>query len=606
MPPSKKLISATPSTDVQASQVGAGVAEVYEDHYISHQNLLKWIRETKHKLPIASPLIRREAFLADPLLKGTIYPYLKNTLLKSFTIATKDNKLYSAAIEEITDHIENIRLMQVFREDFINYGFLDGHSYRRMDPDQQGNIARLEKIEPSSMTTYTDPWDSSIIAYHQRALINSSWSQMGTTTEVDSWFIPFQNDIKDINATYIQDRGAGNNLKVFDLFESYKLKYSITNINNLRIAAAERVIAMHNSERLTTQNYYDDHYSGEANNPAPIDSVLLAIWLKRLLLVNAPNLIFVILSPFLHLKMGVLREVTDLAGNKRLISSLPQKPSGDASNPNYANELANYTAFEDSLKDSMKNLLDCLKNGGVYATGPDQDLKPVESSRSASFQLINGLITQLNEEIGQNFGFPMSLITATGTELASSRSILQIFNSVHAGERTEYESVANKLINKAFTGRTWTGSYIEEDKETTVKYSFEEIKAHFELDVPDTKDLLQEAQTFKTAAETLTQVKGLGASKEDLQALGEEYGFGLLGLDNYDAQEKPVTEITQEDSTQINAILTSCLAEVLREQGVISVNPTAPSNFQEKELTDKLQEAYQTAKETMEQLFEEH
>ena len=252
----------------------------------------------------------------------------------------------------------------------------------------------------------------------------------------------------------------------------------------------------------------------------------------------------------------------------------------------------------------MKTLLKCLKEGGVYATGPDQELKPVESSRSVSFQLIKGLIDQLNEEIGLAFGFPMALVLATGTELASSRNILQIFNSVHAGERTEYEAVANKLINKMFGGKSWQGTTIENDKEVTVTYSFDEIKARFVLDTPDTADLLQEAQTFKTKAETLTQIKGLGAGRDDLQALGEEYGFGLLGLDDYDTQGNTDGLFEAGEPAQINAILKSCLCDILQEEGVISASPTAPSGFNEKRVTKQLKDAYEEARNTLDVLFE--
>jgi hypothetical protein len=596
---SDNITSATLTKDIQAAPVGAGMAEPLEDHYISHHHMLKWIEETQQKLPAATPLIRREAFSADPLLKGTIYPYLKNVLLQNFTIQTKDNKLYSAAINEITDYLETLNLMQVFREDFLNFAILDGHSYRRMDPDTQGNVVRLEKIEPSSVEMYNDPWDSSIVAYHQRARVKTSWSTYGTTTDVDSWFIPFGNDLSDVNATYIQDRDVGNDQRVYDLFESYKTKYGISDITNLRIASAERIIAMHNSERLVTTNYDECR---DISNPAPIDSVLLAIWLKRLLLVNAPNLIFIVLSPFIHLKMGILKETKDLAGNPIILSSLPKKPAPGS--PNHAVELANYMAFENALKESMKTLLKCLKEGGVYATGPDQELKPVESSRSVSFQLIKGLIDQLNEEIGLAFGFPMALVLATGTELASSRNILQIFNSVHAGERTEYEAVANKLINRMFEGKTWQGTTIENEKEITVTYSFDEIKARFVLDTPDTADLLQEAQTFKTKAETLTQIKGLGAGRDDLQALGEEYGFGLLGLDDYDTQGNTDGLFEAGGPAKINAILKSCLCDILQEEGVISVSPTAPSGFNEKRVTKQLKDAYEEARNTLDVLFE--
>jgi hypothetical protein len=606
-------ISVSRNPEDKNSPVGAGASQINTDHFFYHHLLLKWIQETKQKLPFATPLLRKESFLADPLLKGTIYPYLKNVLLQGFTIQTKDNKLYEAAITEITDYLEQLQLMQVFREDFLDLAILTGHSYRRMDPGINQELVNLEKIEPSTVEIFTDPWYSSIVAYHQKASINTSWSAMGTTEQVDSWFIPFQNNqtplqIEDIYKTFVSGRGVGNDLRVFDLFETLKLKYDITDISNLRITSSERIIPMHHSENLNVRNYHDDNYF-EKYSSAPIDSVILAIWLKRLLLVNAPNLIFIVLSPFLHLKSGVLKESKDMSGNPVLISSLPQKPSTymQTSNPEqYSAMLANFNNWIDDLKKGMKNLMECVKNGGVYSSGPDQEIKPVESSRTINYQFIKGLIDLNNEEIGLNFGFPMSLVLATGTELASSRNILQIFNTVHAGERTEYEAVADKIIKKVFAGRTWQGTTTENEEEIRVTYSFEEIRAHFVLDVPDTKDKLTEAQADNTNADTLVKLKGAGAGKEDLQALAEERGYGLLALDGQASMVQDTEAPTKEQTEQVNAILKSVLAEVLFEQGMLSTNPTDPSGFKDLKITKQLQETYKTAQETMDQLFEEH
>jgi hypothetical protein len=142
-----------------------------------------------------------------------------------------------------------------------------------------------------------------------------------------------------------------------------------------------------------------------------------------------------------------------------------------------------------------------------------------------------------------------------------------------------------------FSGKIWNG---EEGA-----YSFEDIKAHFTLDTPDTKDLLTEAQVAKTYAETLAIVKGVGASQMDSQALGDEYGFGLLELDNYEAQINP---LGPEQVQEVNAILKACLFGAMQEGGLLSAKPTDPSNFDETKLVKKLQEAYEEGLETV---FEE-
>jgi len=585
----------TPPSEKSSSIVGASAAEPVESHYLNHEHLLKWIHETKHKIPVASHKLREEAFEADPLISGTIFPYLQNTILKGFTIQTKDNKLYSQAIEEITDWLESISIMGVFREDFIDYKFLVGHTYRRMDKDMDGNVCHLEKIEPSTVTKHIDPWDSTFFSYHQHAKIDSSWSSYGVSETFDSWFIPYSNSIKDIYETYVEGRNEGNNEAVKARFEELKLKYKISDISNLQVSASERILAMDNaSVRRKKKRGYDYDNDQPITDRAPIDPVILAIWLKRLLLTNSPNLIYAVLSPFIHVKNGHIQVGKDMSGNPVFITSTPRKPAEGSFN--YAAEIANYNAYIASMQTLSDNVTKSQTAGGSLTTGPEVSLEPVESAKSVSDNFIKMLIDQLNEEIGQNSGFPMALFTATGTELASSRIIAQNFNNVHAGERTEYESIADKLIKINFGEKTWT-TKDENGKEIT--YKFADTKAHFTLDTPDTKDLLTEAQVAKTYAETLAIVKNVGASQMDSQALGEEYGFGLLGLDNYEAQINP---LGPKQVQEVNTILKACLFGAMQEGGLLSAKPTDPSNFDETKLVKKLQEAYE---EGMETIFEE-
>lgn len=609
---SKKLTSATPSNSTTASPVGAGVTDENLDQFYYHDKFLKWINETKHKLPRGTPKLRKEAFLADPLVKGTVFPYLRNTILKGGKVYTVDNKLYSEAVTEITDYLENINLLKTLREDFLDLYFLTGHSYRRTDPDTNGNINRLEKIEPSSVVTYTDPWDSSIIAYHQHATINTSWSDYGSSEIVDSWFVPFTGAIKNIYDTYVEGRILGNSDSALYIFNSYKEKYNITTTQKLRIASSERVIAMHHAVNFKIPGYDDDDLNYKKNNYAPIDSVILAIFLKRLLLVSSPNLVFAVLNPFLHATMGILKDVKDANGNPKIISSNPDRPA--SSDPIYAANLQKYNDFMESFRKLSDNVMKNFKEGGVLTTGPDIKLSPIESSRNVTHQFIKGLIDQLDDEICYNFGLPKALISSKGAELATSRTVAETYNSVHAGERIEYEAVANKLIKDQFAGKTWVGTKIEKDedtgetKEVAFTYNFEDVKAHYVLDTLNTKDLLQEAQTFKTKAEGLVQIKTLGAGKEDMQALCEENDLGLLGLDNFGAPiNSPEGGTTEGGAAQINAILKGVIFEALQNQkGVSSASPTDPSGFKDKKITDRLKEAYQTAKETIDQLFEEH
>jgi hypothetical protein len=300
--------------------------------------------------------------------------------------------------------------------------------------------------------------------------------------------------------------------------------------------------------------------------------------------------------------MGILKESKDAQGNPVIVSSLPSPPV--ASDPEYAVKLQRYNDFVDAFKKLSDNVVKSFREGGVITTGPDTALKPIESARNVTHQFIKGLTDQLDDEICYNFGLPKALIAAKGSELATSRTIAATYNSMHEGERLDYEAVANKLIKQQFEGMSWTTKTKEGDKEVTVNYKFEDIKAHFVLKTLDTKNLLEEAQTFKTKTEGLVNVKNMGASKEDMQALCEEADLGLLGLDNFAAPVSQEEDVPAGDgAAQAKAILPflkACL-----QQGLFSSGPTDPSGFEDEKIKKLLEETYKTAKEDIDHLFEE-
>lgn len=541
--------------------VGASVGQIGSDEYSNYSRLLSWLVNTKNKLPGADPALRKDSFDVDPLIKGTIMPYLTNVLLQGYHIQTSDNKRFEQAIEDIRAHLEHIGLMDAYREDARDYLILTGHSYRRRDnsPGSE-HLANMAHLDPASMVTYTDPWDSNVVAYHQHVQIPDGWSTSASTKTVDCWFIPD-------GLPYIQ--GEFEDQKALETFDQVAKKYNIQNRENLRVDSAARIIAMH---RVRPED------------PAPIDSVILAIWLKRLLLVNSPNLIFRVLSPFIHVVSGKLLEITQPDGSKDLISSVPPKPPEELQNTDpemYAAMSSNYNSWTGAIKKAIRDIINCLKDGGAYASGPDMEIKVVESGRNVSYLLIRNLIDLLNEEIGQAFGFPIALIQATGSELATSRTILQFFNSVHAGARRDYQTVADQLIKEAFESKTWTVELDPEEEDGDIQtdtYTFKDLEAHFVLDTPDVKDILALAEAGLKKAQKLEAIKRVGASREDIQALADEDGFGMLELENFD---------------QVAAAPTQTMPAFKMSK---STAETDPSGAEGDGLSRRLREAYETAR----------
>ena len=509
--------AATPVT-VAGAAVGVNI-------YDSYSHALAWVLDTKKKLPggksyeiTASQ--REEAFNVDPLVRGIIAPFLKNILFGSYDIITADNKKYAAMIFEQKAFIDSIDLLGAFKEDFEDSDIKYGHSYRRKDYENN-LLQKLQRLEPKGMRTYTDPWNSSIQAYHQKALVQESFSSTAfSTKEYNSWFIPGGD-------SYIPDANIGLGYPK-TVWEQFKGKYKVNEIVNLRVDAAERIIAIHKVR--------DAH-------PAPIDTVLLEIWLKRLILANGPNFIFRVLSPFLHLQNGMILETTQSDGTKKLISTVPTKPPENMATNDpegYARQKAIYDSYQKAARDDVDNLVRYLMEGGAFSSGPDKKINVIESGRTISPAFIETMLRILDNNIGMNFGFPVALVQARGSELATSRAIMDLFNTNYAGSKIDREKIADALIAERFRGKKWTFTITNRKGVTeTGNFTFEETEAHFKLGTGDVKDQLTIAQTRLATMQGLQVAKALGASRADIQALADEAGIGLLDLEKFDQVPAP-------------------------------------------------------------------
>ena len=494
--------------------IGAGTGEAAFDQFTKTMN---WITDTKKKLPNGSswevsPTMREEAYNVDPLVSGIITPFLKNIILADYTIETKDNKKHALMIDEIKEFIDGIELMAAFRDDFEDYAIKHGHSYRRKDYEED-ELSRLQRLEPRAMRVYEDIWDSSIVAYHQQIDSANIWTDDADTTEYNSWFIP--DGLKYIPGV-VEEPGAK---KIWD--ETVD-KYGISDITNLRVDGANKVIAMHRVK---------------INTPAPMDKAILAIWLKRLILANGPNYIFSVLLPFLHIKNGIVTETT-VDGIKQFLSTVPEKPSDGLSTTDpekYAAMTAAYNAWVTSATNDVNNIVRYRTEGGVFASGPDKEIQVIESGRSISPAFIKTMIDLLNEDIGQSFGFPISLIMARGAELATTRTIGDLFNNAYAGARMDYHKIADELIRERFEDGSW--DYEVVNKDGTVekgKFTFEEAAPHFLLDTGDVTDALNVAQTALINMQMLEVAKKIGASRADIQMLADERGITNFDLEKFD------------------------------------------------------------------------
>lgn len=108
------LKSATSPKKSQLPPVGATLGQISSDELTNYSRMLDGFKNTKNKMPIADPALRKESYEVDPLIKGTIAPFLKNVLLQGYDIKTANNKRFEQDIEDISSYLEELALMEVF------------------------------------------------------------------------------------------------------------------------------------------------------------------------------------------------------------------------------------------------------------------------------------------------------------------------------------------------------------------------------------------------------------------------------------------------------------------------------------------------------------
>jgi hypothetical protein len=573
--------------------VGAG-----QDAFNLYAHNLGWVTDTAKKLILSDssgehtidPSMREQAYDIEPLVSGIICPFLKNVILSDYSIETKDNKKYAKMIEEIEQFIEHIKLMEVYRDDFEDLAIKHGHSYRRKDYDGN-NLDRLQRLEARAMKTYQDPFNDIYVAYHQRIYASDVWSSNTTTTnqEINSWWVPNGLVIDEDNGIY--EDGAK------EVWEYYQKRYSITETARLRVGDSGDVIAMH---------------FRRPGKPAPIDAIMQVIWEKRLTMANLPNVILSVLYPFIQIKQGVMLEALDENGVKKLITSVPQ-PASSLDTEKNAQEAANYSAYTNALKTNAENLVKYRMEGGTFATGPDVELKVIESASAIAPAFISTIFKIYNEEIGQGLGFPVQLVTANGSELATSRTIKELFNTTYAGVTYTYETTGDCIIEEAFAGKSW--DYEIEDKYSEVekgKFTFEETGAEFILNKGDIADNLKIAQTQLIQFQTLQAAKALGATKADIQAQMATWDMEGWDLENYDSQPQNDNPFGTMPSgapalpsdlkpPRIAEQIQSSVTGITKEKFDITEPEVIPKK-QDKKLQDELMDAWKVAEEAFKEV----
>lgn len=107
-----RLFSSSPTQSVSAL---LGTSQ-----YDTYATTLKWITETRRNLHELSDSDRADVFNIGPLLKETITPFLKNTILGSYHIETEDDKKHKTLIDAINQFFEDLEPSDEDGDKFVN------------------------------------------------------------------------------------------------------------------------------------------------------------------------------------------------------------------------------------------------------------------------------------------------------------------------------------------------------------------------------------------------------------------------------------------------------------------------------------------------------
>jgi hypothetical protein len=194
---------------------------------------------------------------------------------------------------------------------------------------------------------------------------------------------------------------------------------------------------------------------------------------------------------------------------------------------------AAYEAFKTNMKTMLNNLETDWMNKGSISKPDTITAEVMESAQALNPEMLNTMLDRLNREIAFALGFPISLLDAHGTDLATSKNILSVMTIVMKGIQDQYVSFVQDIINEQFP----------EAKAAGVIFSFSE------LDPRNAKDL---ADVKKVHADVLKIFREIGASDTDIRTLSTKYellvnpelgGEGLVRSEGVDFEAYSEAEV---------------------------------------------------------------
>jgi hypothetical protein len=341
---------------------------------------------------------RKLAYKIDGLVRA-IANIKRFSILKSYKLTAVDEVASDDLKTQIDLFIKKTDMLRVFRQSFTPLE-IEGACYiqKQYSGAELESLVALEDLEK-----HTKPTDASDYYYFQDMLIPKEWRDP-TCSETDRqrvWFID-----EDIRDQYKEIKDPPD-----------------------KVLARDRIIEVLNND------------SGESD----LQPVVSLVFIKNFLLQLLPNLIEVVTSP----QEEIIYSTIDKAG-VACVPTMPPASLKTADNTKYLEEKKYYEEWKSSLTELVNRIAtDRLEMRKTIHPDTVEE-KVLESNASLNGDLIRSLVDVLDTQISFGMGFSLSLISASGVELATSQTIFQTVAVTMRGVQEQYKTIANALIYERF------------------------------------------------------------------------------------------------------------------------------------------------------------
>lgn len=342
---------------------------------------------------------RELAYDIDPLVRH-ISNIKRFSILEYYELSSTDDTKYDKLITEIGIFLEEINLLQRFRESFTPLQ-IQGATHIQTWPETGKKLEGLSVLK--NVQKFVNPTNNTDYYFYQCLQVSKNWQDPCEegTEEKKAWFIDLDKEGE------------------------------FTTINK----GADLVISRDNIIEILSNEV------GESN----LQPILSHIFIKNYLMQLLPNLITIVTSPDEQL----IYDTRDVAGN--LI--IPEKPPLSLQTTDsdlYVEQNDIYNTWKDSLQTLADKITDDRTKLGKTIHPDTIKEEILQSDQSLNSDMITALVLILDTQIAYGMGFSLSLLDAKGVELTTSRNIFATVSVTMRGIQEQYERIAQKIINERF------------------------------------------------------------------------------------------------------------------------------------------------------------